>query len=509
MIQYKHIVTDLTIPSVVRDENDKFVEFIGSIVFDTYQNTILRDIDVLADLYNELSDPGTDISAVEAISVLAANIGLDKITASAELYKLAAKHTYIKGDPTFKGWRYLAGAMAYLRYAISTPLLADFYSREESFVKHGNNAPLTAILSENTADYSALVELYVISENGHTINPDAVYARFYNAPDSIKRDHVIADMDITSDGAIIRFGISSMRDFMQWNPTISTIGKIGLYGKIRGLDRELYVVNAIVHPNFNSQYYNIDQTKIINYGTPQYTNRAINFVQYYPIIELIELLPGPAEPVYVVGVDKHGNEQKMLAYTANGKKCIDGPIVLPFSLKLTDANNNPTMSRLVYNVINTSRLDSAFTLSNLFVRVLSRINTRSSGGLSDGLYIASAPDYTPITFRSSLPDEILNKIKPAGFYLNTLYTDVSCNGKTGCDSNATLNSTMLPIQSKQLHGITTNTSILSTVAIDINYITGTTLANASIQNDNNIVVSHHTGHIARYTTTVQGGSSEN
>jgi hypothetical protein len=115
------------------------------------------------------------------------------------------------------------------------------------------------------------------------------------------------------------------------------------------------------------------------------------------------------------------------------------------------------------------------------VRVLSRINTRSSGGLSDGLYIANAPDYTPITFRSSLPDEILNKIKPAGFYLNTLYTDVSCNVKTGCDSNATLNSTMIPIQAKQMHGLTTNASILSTVAFDINQIAGTTIFGTELQ----------------------------
>ena len=166
------------------------------------------------------------------------------------------------------------------------------------------------------------------------------------------------------------------------------------------------------------------------------------------------------------------------------------------------------------------------------------------------MYIASAPDYTPITFRSSLPDEILNKMKPAGFYLNTLYTDVSCNGKTGRDSNATLNSTMIPIAAKQMHGITTNASILSNVAFDINHsagtamhttailkdinidvshiagtampntkllkdinidvshIAGTAMHNTKLQKDINIVVSHHTGHLALYSTTVQSGSSE-
>ena len=84
--------------------------------------------------------------------------------------------------------------------------------------------------------------------------------------------------------------------------------------------------------------------------------------------------------------------------------------------------------------------------------------------------------------------------------MNTLYTDVTCNGKTGRDSNATLNSTMIPIAAKQMHGITTTASIFSTVAFDINHIAGTTMANAAIQTDNNIVVSHHTG---------QSGSTEN
>ena len=81
---------------------------------------------------------------------------------------------------------------------------------------------------------------------------------------------------------------------------------------------------------------------------------------------------------------------------------------------------------------------------------------------------------------------------------------------------------MIPIAAKQLHGITTTASILSTVAFDINHIAGTAMNttailkdinidvshiagtamhNTKLLKDINIAVSHHTGHVALYTTT--------